>query len=787
MQPSGKYVFEDVSQNGFNYKRTVSNVGALYPLYSELDKSIAYTLPQMESYRTMTPMLINKNFPQRSYVRGVNWQEHYSSSPGGTLNKWCTIGQVHGNSDDDASCVMYWTFADDSVDYYFNGNEGNAVIGTNTFKFVSGFDISHVIFNVSIKGYTKAQYDAYKTDGSNQSETDITLQDIIEHPENYIISRFGIGAVAYWDSDNNTWRSGSPVKLICIIDGGSLIQGFDEPNHILFGDQTTVSIKHIGINRGGAYHLFCSTQDYVITDSTQYSRFGGIPVGLNTNNPYSLGTKDEWYIKPHWDNDEMTNYIQVQTSATSGNTNNPDKIFTASHGEMYGYDNFNTSKKGSGYSNVPGAYYYSKFDKYLTAIGYADKLSQFLASAGCYFHIGAPDSNYKNILNNDGVTPDTLHLEEDIGLGVMADDGTTTGTWIIGEDIEDYQGINKNGDVVHPDFNPDPAPPSGDDIDPYTFGGGSKLGGADSLWLLTTAQLEALHTAMVTNNDPNFEPLQSFISVMGLAIPPTYPLGDDISTLAEIKIKKADGTAWSSGVSGHLCTSQKSAFGLTGNIGIQRRYNSFLDYPPYASHEIFIPLCGWLSLPSFAIGRTLSLYYVPDVQTCAVRALVFADGCLIGEKYGAMGANIPFTSNGHGLMLGGVISGGVQLLADFATVMGGVALDNPLLAITGGTNFAADGANLALAANQNRTSVIGQNQDRTAFSDGTEIRIKSTYHKIKEDPLFGHTHGYACCKSGTLNSFHGFTVCENPHVNINCTSVEREEITKLLQEGVILP
>lgn len=329
--------------------------------------------------------------------------------------------------------------------------------------------------------------------------------------------------------------------------------------------------------------------------------------------------------------------------------------------------------------------------------------------------------------------------------------------------------------------------PSGDDIDPYTFGGGSKLGGADTLWLLTSSQLSDLHNAFNTNNDPNFEPLNSIISVMGLAIPPTYPIGDDISTLSEIKIKKADGTAWSSGVSGHVCTSQRSAFGLTGNIKIQRRYDSFLDYPPYASHEIFIPLCGWLSLPAFAIGRTLKVYYVPDVQTCAVRAIVFADGCLIGEKYGAMGANIPITSNGHGLMLGGVISGGVQLLADFATAMGGVALDNPLLALAGGTRFAADGANLALAANQNRTSVIGQNQDRTSFSDGTEIRIKSTYHKIKEDPLFGHTHGYACCKSGHLSSFKGFTICENPHVNINCTSVEREEIAKLLQEGVILP
>lgn len=352
-------------------------------------------------------------------------------------------------------------------------------------------------------------------------------------------------------------------------------------------------------------------------------------------------------------------------------------------------------------------------------------------------------------------------------------------------DIDNWTDTTKH-DV--PPSPPGPGPgPAGDDIDQNSFGGGSKLGGVDNLWLLTAQQLADLHTAMNNNNDPNFEPLNSIISVLGLAISPLYIFGDDISTLTNITIKKADGTSWSSGVNGHICSSQVSSFGLTGNISIQRKYNNFLDYPPYASHEIFLPLCGWIPLPSCCIGRKLSVYYVPDIHTGGVRGLVLCDGCIVGEKYGILGANIPFTSNGHGLMLGGIISGGVQTLADFATAMGGLATGNAMATIYGGSSFFSDGFNMALAANQNRTSVIGQNQDRTGFSDGTIIRIKSVYQDVKIDPLFGHTIGYLCHESGTLNSFHGFTVCENPHVHISATSAEKEEIKRLLEEGVILP
>jgi hypothetical protein len=406
----------------------------------------------------------------------------------------------------------------------------------------------------------------------------------------------------------------------------------------------------------------------------------------------------------------------------------------------------------SGYASNGG---YIRMSFYFCKV---DDVLHYFANMGVYFYA---DKLYKPIIEDTIVTGYT-------------------------DDMETVSDIdNWDGDTIHnvPIIPPVPPSPTGDDIDKQHFGGGTALGGAENLWLLTTAQMTSLHNAISSCDVPNFEPLNSVISVMGLAIPPTYPLGTDIATLITINIRKADGTLWSTHTEGHICDKQTASFGFTNNIKIKRRYNNFLDYPPYSSHEIFLPLCGWLPLPAYAVGRNLTVYYVHDINTCSVRGLVFCEGSLIGEKYGTMGANIPFSSSGHSLYVGGLITGGVQTLADFATAL---STKGPM-ALMSAINGVAEGANTLVASNQNRTSVIGQNQDRTSFADGQYIRIKSTYPDVKIEENFGHTFGFVCNKKGQLKDFKGFTTCENPHVyGFSCTSEEKDEIERLLKAGIII-
>lgn len=783
MQPSEKYIFEDVTADGFSYKRTVQNAGSIFPLYSELDASIAYTLPQMSSYRTMTPTLINKSFPQRSYTRGNYYQEHYATTPGGTLNRWATIGNVHGTGDDDASCAMYWTFTDQDDEYYFNGNEGNSIIGDSSIKFISGFDISHVIFSATITGYTKAQYDAYKSDGSNQTASTINLEDLISNPNDYYIKKFAIHPVCYWDSTNQTWKSGSPVFLTCLVDGGSLVQGISMPGCLLFCDQQT-SASDLGTNCD-TYHIWSNTQNYTISDSTQYVRKGGIPVGLLSNNPYSLGSKGEWFFEPTMTSDELDTYIRAQVSTSSDNTTNPKQVLTTEHGEIWAYDKYNVSKKSASYSDVPGAFYYSKYDKVLTYVGYGSKLSEFLASAGCYFHIGANNANYHNALNNNNVTPDTLYLQSDIGLGVMSDDGTTNGTWVIGDDIENYEGINKKGDVVHPSFNPSPTPSGGGDelLDMNSRG---QFYGSGLTRYYVDPPAAKLQKALGDwdNIETGKDVLKNLLSYKILCFPSTtFSTGvTDPFVIAGVELHDEDDNV----ITAKRLTST-GAVSLP-SIPIPKTFNDFRDYAPYTTLQMFVPLCGWVTLPPWCVGRTINGEMYINPYSGTVRCLVRADGNVVAEMGGNAAIDLPFSAEAVGVKSAAVIS---SILNTAGAV--GTAIAMPNVSTIANVGSAALGTVCALNANYTESKgSMGDGSNvyglynvfikitRPATIDGNGNDIKTIPQQYK------HDHGIPCAKAMTIAAGDGYTQVIDANITGNMTAAEKQMIIDGFRHGLII-
>ena len=52
---------------------------------------------------------------------------------------------------------------------------------------------------------------------------------------------------------------------------------------------------------------------------------------------------------------------------------------------------------------------------------------------------------------------------------------------------------------------------------------------------------------------------------------------------------------------------------------------------------------------------------------------------------------------------------------------------------------------------------------------------------------FGNLYGFACCETGTLSQYSGFTQCSEVNMsNISATDTEKEMILKLLNSGVYL-
>lgn len=352
-------------------------------------------------------------------------------------------------------------------------------------------------------------------------------------------------------------------------------------------------------------------------------------------------------------------------------------------------------------------------------------------------------------------------------------------------------------------YGPEPEPSDdNDDIDDQVIGAGANLGSIARLWLLTREQLIDLHDAF-TSAPANYDPLTSFIGVLGFGVQPIKVVGDSLPwTLNPINIRMSNGELWATHVEGHIVDNQVSAFSFP-DIHIKKRYNNFLDYSPYATHEIFIPMCGWLTLPDIAVDRTISVTYLPDIESMKCRAVVSVvdddgDKCVIGVKDGIMGAEVPFTNLNHSVWLANLITNAADVAGEMVTGAIGAgftkttakgATYRPYEGFTIGMAGGLPGAvgNALLSGNVNRTHVVGSNGNRTGFSDGECIMIKSTYHKIDKPDNYDHTIGKVCNKTGQLSEFNGFTVCDNPHINISALDEEKEEIKRLLEEGVILP
>lgn len=370
--------------------------------------------------------------------------------------------------------------------------------------------------------------------------------------------------------------------------------------------------------------------------------------------------------------------------------------------------------------------------------------------------------------------------------------------------------INDDNDVDLnvPDYPIPPDPdPDIDDIDKQDMGVGTNLGGLGGYWLLTKGQLEDLHDAL-DSAPAGFDPLNSFISLMGLGVDASKVLdATQFQYVTPINIRMSDGTTWQTHVEAHIIGSNEIVSAFNSDVfRIQRKYNNFLDYSPYATHELFIPMCGWVTLPDIAVDRDIYVTYIPDIESCKCRAVVSVvsnsegdnDACVIAEKDGIMGSDVPFSNVGHSLFVGDAIINGANVAGEVITgaIGAGFTKTNakggtyrPYEGFTvgmGGTLPSAIG-NAFISGNINRTHFMTGNSTKTGFSNGESIIVKSVYHIPDMPDNYAHTVGLVCNKTGQLSEFNGFTVCDNPHITFSALEAEKEEIKRLLEEGVILP
>ena len=418
-----------------------------------------------------------------------------------------------------------------------------------------------------------------------------------------------------------------------------------------------------------------------------------------------------------------------------------------------------------------GMYGYPQFVGYLTFYAKSERQC-YLGFANTALKFKANNTMYKPVIENGVVIDYTDDMDDP-------------------SEFDDIETVTGNNVPITP-----PSPPTPEDEDDYAdmgIGTGGNVGGLTSYAIMSISDLADLIADFNTGLQTGQSVVNNFVCCYKLG-----PLSSFLCTTgAHNIIMSAYSTTGNNFVSTRadyaVISSQKSSV-LLGTITVPRKTNTFYDFAPYSTYELFIPCCGWVPLPDSVAGRDIQVYLVFDLASCVCKGIVrssgAADGTTIAEISGVIGSSVPFYVNDSGLARASLVTGVTQTLSNIAMGAVGAASGNTGLAVMGLGNAVQSAQQTAISGNTNYTAVRGGNGDMSAYANGEYCTIKITHpviDKVVETSMFGHSVGYLCEEVGQLSNFHGFTVCANPHVHINATSAERDEITQLLEQGVILP
>ena len=206
-----------------------------------------------------------------------------------------------------------------------------------------------------------------------------------------------------------------------------------------------------------------------------------------------------------------------------------------------------------------------------------------------------------------------------------------------------------------------------------------------------------------------------------------------------------------------------------GSVDIQEYFGNVFDYPPYTEISIYLPFIGIRQLdPSDVMRSTISVKYHVDVLTGACLAEVNvqrdASGGTLYTFSGDAAVRYPVSSGSYMGIVSGLIGVATSLVSG-----------NLLPALGGATR---------LHTNVDRSGSFTGNSG--AMGSKVPYLIISRPQTAMADK-FETLSGYPSNIYTPLSACKGFTQVKYCHVeNLSATETEKNEIERLLKEGVIL-
>lgn len=335
-------------------------------------------------------------------------------------------------------------------------------------------------------------------------------------------------------------------------------------------------------------------------------------------------------------------------------------------------------------------------------------------------------------------------------------------------DIDEWEILDNHNIPIIP-----PSSGTGDDIDEIGINDFpiSDIGGLARYYAIDRFQLDELQGDF--KNSTTGIPLDAGQFVIGL-----YQLPIDIPSFCTTSQEKIVlGKLETKAVGKKLLTVNRRVhlgeYFISANCG-----NNFLDYAPYTEIKLYIPYCGMVELPpNLFINSTVSVDMIIDIISGSCKGMIMCNNTFYTSISGSLMCSLP-------LSLEQCATKSLSIINSANSIMSGIIFGNKNYSALNTVTTLGE----AMIENNNiAPSHISGNMDSVVnFYEPQYCILFMTYPEVNMGDI-SKTHGKVCNYQDTLNNCHGYTVVNNPHLEIKCTNTEKDEITKLLEQGVILP
>ena len=404
-------------------------------------------------------------------------------------------------------------------------------------------------------------------------------------------------------------------------------------------------------------------------------------------------------------------------------------------------------------------------------------VKRYIASLGLFFTTNGLPSINTDLSDLDNL-PDYIHMPE------VTANGFTTNNYFSGKEIGKSNSPNKNwNSTTDSTIKLDAESGDGNNVENLDFAEANGL--ANNFvksYILTRGEINSLSEIFNNENPSNPIPTGAnpFASIISLK---QYPFDLSLPTISTWENEAIVLDKWNTGLVGRRLIEQNMLRPI-GSYKIEKKYDSFLDYEPFTTVEIYVPMCGRASLPlNYIMGKNIIVYFASDIENGGCKAIVKCDE-ISAELSGTLSEDVSLSAENVGLKKLEM----TYAVANFVSSISGLAV-SAIKTDAMGVSYTASNAvksvvDISSVNNGNYSVIKGESTPKVNFNNVSKCYIKISRPVVELPANYGKVHGFVVNKKLNLSDLSGYTICGNVEVDgLSCTENEKETLKGIMESG----